>query len=119
MSDPFFKTTPDEPRVWTQEEVRDQFLEHVRHMVRYWGGHDGSNVEADHPKDECLSGLAFSILAAIDGSSMAIPGFKMTPHFAPEDPEFLREEGSNWYPDDVDIAGSLHELFYAQKEAGK
>jgi hypothetical protein len=108
---PGFKRTPDGPRAWTQDEVRDQFVAHVQGLVRYWGGHDGSNVDPDSPKDECLSGLAFSILATIDGSSIDVPGFTMTPSFAPEDPEYLRENGANWYTDDVDIAGALHDCF--------
>jgi hypothetical protein len=107
--------TTDGPRAWTTEETRSRFLAHVWHLVRYWGGHDGSNVEADRPKDRCLEGLAFSLLAAIDGSAMALPGFTLMPAPDESDEEYLKENGANWYPDDIDIAGGLHELFYPHK----
>jgi hypothetical protein len=33
-----------EPRAYTEDEVRQEFLGHVRMMARYWAGLDGSNV---------------------------------------------------------------------------
>lgn len=107
--------TPDSPRAWTEEEIRSRFLAHVWHLIRYWGGHDGSNVEEDRPKDECLEGLAFSLLAAIDGSAMALPGFTLMPAPDESDEEYMKENGANWYPDDVDIAGGLHSFLYGCK----
>jgi hypothetical protein len=104
MDYPVFKQTPDGPRAWTQEEVRDEFIDHVNVLIQYWSDHDGS-------LKECLSGLVFSILTALDGESLAVPAFKVIPVSDPEDAEFLREEGSNWYPEDVDIAGALHDVF--------
>lgn len=111
--------TPDGPRAWMQEEIRSRFLAHVWSLVRYWGGHDGSNVEKDRPKDECLEGLAFSLLSAIDGSAMALTAFSLMPIPDESDEQFMKENGANWYPNDVDIAGGLHELFYSHPHARK
>jgi hypothetical protein len=98
------------PRQLTDDEVREEFLEHVRVMVRYWAKESRvTDVE------EKLSGLAHSILSAIDGSAAAIPGFALVPRPHPDDKEYNRKNGENWYPEphlEHDIAGSLHELFY-------
>lgn len=108
--------TPDGPRAWTEEEVRVRFLEHVWRLIRWWGGHDGSNVE-DQSTDERLEGLAFSLLAVIDGSAMMLPGFSLTPVTDESDEQYMKDNGANWYPSDVDVAGSLHELFHSYKPA--
>lgn len=102
-------------REMTTDEVREQFLLHVCNMVRYWRDVDGG-VE---PKtvEERLSGLAFSILSAIDGSAMALPGFILAPSPHDEDRQFaIDEKLDTYYPQSpevsTDIAGSLHELFH-------
>lgn len=99
-------------RAYTEEEIRDQFLRHVRTLSRYWAGLDGSNVEEDRSTEDRLDGLAFSILAAIDGSSTWLPGFKLIPNPHPDDKAYHKERDENYYPDDVDIAGGLHELWH-------
>ena len=95
------------PRAMTEEEVRNAFLEQVRAMVRYWA----SNSVDDKSVERRLDGLAFSILVILDGGS-ALPGFTVTPNPHESDKSFHIAEGENWWPDDCDIAGSLHERFY-------
>lgn len=107
------------PRAYTSEEVRDQLIAHVWGIVRYWGGHGGSNVPKDRDKDDCLEGVAFSILAALDGSSMAVPGFQLSPDPHPDDEEYLRSQGENWYDPETVIEDQLHEHFYRQKPEGE
>lgn len=99
------------PRVWTEDEVRDKFLQHVAVMTRYWERE--SRVTTAREK---LEGLAFSILAALDGSSAAIPGFVVAPAPHKDDRAFHIGEGENYYPKapkvECDIAGGLHELIH-------
>lgn len=99
-----------EPRQYTDEEVRDRFLDHLAHAVRYWLNE--SRVSDTEAK---MTGLVHSILATIDGSAAGLPGFILAPSPHPDDEEFHRREGENWYPRveaEHDIAGGLHEHWY-------
>lgn len=93
-----------ESRAFTEEEVRERFLAHVRTMAKYWDG-----VPNQTPSDK-LDGLAFSIMVLLDGGT-GLPGFKVIPDPHPDDKAYHQREGENWYPDDVDIAGCLHDLY--------
>lgn len=96
----------EEPRALTADECRDRFIEHVWSLVRY------CESETRHPDvREKLELLAFSILAAIDGAGN-IPAFDLIPSPHVSDAEFHRSRGENWWPEGVDIAGALHELFH-------
>lgn len=106
-----------DPREWTQAEVEEQFLDHVAVMIAYWNSEGNSNVPADSTSRHRLEGLTHSLLAAIDGCSMALPGFTLAPSPHPEDRAFHIAEGENYYPEGpeaaCDISGGLHELLYA------
>ena len=96
----------------SEDEIRNEFLSHVRHLVKYWGNLKDKNCE------EKLSGLAFSILSAIDGSSVNLCGFILAPCPHEDDKQYHIDKGDDYYPQNhesnvkCDIAGSLHELFY-------
>lgn len=95
------------PRAYVVEEVRTRFLDHVRGIVTYWEN------EARAPTTrEKLEGVAFSILVALDGGSMGVPKFKVIPDPHPSDRQYHIDEGENYFPDDCDIAGGLHEEFH-------
>jgi hypothetical protein len=96
-----------EPRAYTEEEVRSKFLDHVRLLVSYWDGQPTTSRNK-------LDGLAFSIMTTLDGGS-GLPGFIVTPNPHVDDKEFNRAEGNNWYPDDCDIAGCLHDQYYKKE----
>lgn len=110
--------TKDKPREWTEDEIRERLLRHVWDMVEYWADRPGKPIE------ERLSGLAFSILAALDGCAMAIPAFIVAPCPHESDKDFNRSNGDNWYPENhkakvkADIGGSLHELFHKFEPKG-
>lgn len=102
------------PRQKTEDEVRNEFLNHVRHLVGYWHDVDDRNTI------DKLNGLAFSILVAIDGESI-LPGFILAPCPHKNDKKFDISEDRNYYPENhkskvkCDIAGSLHDQFYKKK----
>lgn len=104
----------------TREEVRDEFMDHVRMLVDYWAEttpHDGRQYLC---RDR-ISGFAHSLLTTIDGCSAGVPGFILAPAPHPEDKKYHQEEGSDWYPENhesdvkCDIGGGLHELLYTRE----
>lgn len=103
-----------EAREYTAEEVRELFLRHVWTMIDYW-------EKQPQERRSVVEGIAFSILAALDGASIEIPGFKVIPEPHEDDKEYSRAQGENWFPfynatEPCDIGGSLHDMFYPVKE---
>ena len=94
------------PREYTIEECREKFLTHVAVMADYWAKLPGLSVEA-----RC-EGVAFSLLVALDGGTMALPLFVVTPGPHPDDKEYHFRRGEDWWPSEGDIAGTLHESFH-------
>lgn len=103
------------PHEFTKGEIREQFIGHIRAMVDYW------EKEPRNPTArEKLEGLAFSILVAIDGSAMALPGWILAPCPHPSDKKYHQDKGECWYPDNEvaekvvkgDIAGGLHDNLF-------
>lgn len=99
-------------RELTEDEVRDQFLDHVRYLVEYW-----SEVK-DRTTKEKLDGLAFSILSAIDGCNSSLPSFILAPLPHEDDKEFRINNNEDYFPENhesevkCDIGGYLHEKYY-------
>lgn len=105
-----------EPRPVPAEELRDQFLAHVRAMVAYWA----TIPQSARPSDimSRCEGVAFSILTAIDGCSMGLPAFDLVARPHEDDKEYLRAEGSDWIEDGTVITDtSLHEILFKPGEA--
>ena len=103
------------PRVLTQEEVRDLSLKHCRQTADYWVTlPNNSNNHQDEIRRR-VEGAIFSILVALDGDAMALPGFKVIPDPHQDDKDYCKDRGMNWLPNDVDIAGALHSTFYNRK----
>ena len=104
--------TQEEPRAYTAEEMRAQFLSVVRGYVDYWENLPGKSVH------ERLEGLAFSILVVLDGEAVDFPGCDVIPRTHPDDKEWHIERGENWFPEGVDICnGEFHsEFLNPQKE---
>lgn len=101
---------PTTPRQFTEQEVRKQFLDHIHYLVDYW------NVADRETTKEKLNGLAFSILACLDGES-EFPGFIVAPTPHEDDKQYHIDNNENYYPEnnvdvECDIAGSLHDEFY-------
>jgi hypothetical protein len=119
----------DEPREYTNDEVREMFLEQCKACVRYWRSTEipsdiiKSNIERG--VDEItyrMEGVLFSLLVLLDGGS-GMPGFIVCPSPHHSDKEYCKEEGEDWFPqapddpqiDHTDIAGGLHEHLHQAK----
>lgn len=102
-------------RAYTEEEVREQFLAHLRFMTRYWATIPEIHTATGQTLtvlDRC-EGVAHSMLTAIDGLSMGLPAFKLTVNPHPDDKKFHQDEGSNWYEPGTEITTEyLNDLFY-------
>lgn len=99
-------TDDNTPRAYTAEETRDMLLKKIHGLVDYW--HKETRVTDTREK---LSGLAFSILSALDGGSLDIPGFIVMTNPHPTDKEYAKECGRNWFPEGADL-GVLHEFYH-------
>ncbi len=107
-----------EPREYTEDEVRQQFLEHVWHNLEYWLHEERAATTRDK-----MEGLVHSIFCVLDGCSMGLPGFIVAPCPHEDDEEFNRANGESWFPSNYpldeqiksDIGGCLHELWYQAK----
>ncbi len=101
-----------EARAWTAEEVKEQFLDHLRGLVPYWAKVEGRTVE------EKLSGLLHSVLCIFDGVTADLPSMNISlaPH--EDDKAFCIDEGENWYESDMvfNDGGYLHEEWYKQPQ---
>ncbi len=91
----------------TPEEARDRFLASVADAVQYW-----LNEQRRPSAKEKLEGLAFSILVMIDGGHGSLPSFKLIPNPHPTDKSYCQENGEDWWPNNCDIGGGLHELIH-------
>jgi hypothetical protein len=108
------KNIKNKAREYTSDEIREQFLDHIRGLIDYWS--DESRAKNDKDK---LSGLAHSILSTIDGGSVNLPGFILAPCPHETDKQWYIDNGKNYYPENKEtnsnIAGVLHEQLFIKK----
>jgi len=109
------RRSTDKPRQLTTEEVRERLLRHLWSLVDYWETlPDPCCCNGESVTRARISGFMHSALAALDGCSMELPAFqiKCIPH--PDDKEYLRDGGENWFPpeDEAEDIGPLHEFIF-------
>lgn len=104
--DPATANPKEPPRAFTKEEVRLKFLKHLRAIAMHW-------AQSGSSKEDATDGLVFSILATIDGSSMALPGMCISVEPHPDDEEFCKGEGENWFEQGMvfNDDACLHEMW--------
>jgi len=99
------------PKKISAKKARTRFLSHIKMLVKYWANVDGINVE------EKLDGLAFSILATIDGSSIELPAMDLVLRPHESDKDYCKSNGENWFEDGQVINGcELHYEFCNMKK---
>jgi len=77
-------------RAKTKVEIKEEFMSHMRSIAKYWAG-----LPDKTPHERC-DGVAFSILAMIDGCSF-FPALDIAVHPHPDDMEYHKKNGENWY----------------------
>jgi hypothetical protein len=92
-----------EPRAYTDEEVRQQFLEQVYEIKEFW---EKESVSNDTIKGR-LEGCVFSILALLDGSNIGFPAVSLIAMPHPDDEEFHKSKGENWIAEGTLIGGDV------------
>lgn len=100
----------------TPEEVREEFIDYLRAMVRYWATLPRDAIRDSSPGQSDvygrLDGLVFSILNVFDGSTAALPAFDIVCRPHPEDKAFMIANEEDWYPDGAVINDChLHEMW--------
>ena len=90
-------------RAYTKKEARKKFLDGIHEIVDYW-----VNEARDRTVEGKINGAVFSILAMIDGSNIDIPAFDIAINSHPDDKEFYKKEGSNWFEDGMIINDDCH-----------
>lgn len=109
----------------TTEEIREQFIRHLHHLVDYWANLPEDCREGRDPASWRIDGVVFSVLSALDGCTMGFPGFIVAPIPHVDAKEYNISEGNDYYPEnssiDVkgDIGGALHEYFSMSNQEEK
>ena len=96
----------NQPREYTKDEIRRSYLDAISNELDFWL-HQSSRVDTKGK----MEGLVFSILTILDGESQ-LPGCKVTVNSHAGDERYHKEQDENWFPNDVDIAGELHHMWY-------
>lgn len=93
-------------RAYTYEEMRKMFLDNVAGIVKYW-------ETVEFPGGSREGGVAFSILTLLDGCG-GTPGFDLIPSPHPEDEDYCKSIGENfWVPKNLSDGG-LHEQYCSE-----
>ena len=104
----------EKPHELDEVETADLFLREVCGNIFYW-----QRLE-DKTEKEKLQGLAFSIMAMLDGTQVGLPQFIVAPNPHPDDRRFHIEAGANWFAENFEaedkansnVGGMLHERFH-------
>lgn len=111
-------------RAYTEEEVRDMFLNHLHGLVKYWAELKRNQAVFPGPEytiEERLDGLVFSLLNIFDGTNgfWCAIDLRLVPH--PDDRLFNKSEGRMWFAPGMPLSRnvSLHDLWYDNPETAK
>lgn len=98
-------------RAYTVEEARMIFLREVKTITRYWESLEGKS------RQEVAEGVAFSILALLDGATMdfCAVALLLKPH--PDDTAYQQAHGEKWFEPGQNIAGALHAFWHTVEDA--
>lgn len=106
MKKPVFRTedrakaeSGEGPREFTEDEMRERFLGQLRTYVHYWATVKDPYCKVGETDIHArLSGLAFSFLNILDGTTDGLPSLEVVPHPHESDKQFHIDEGENYWP---------------------
>lgn len=105
-----------DPRAYTKQEIIDMLMDNFRSIADYWATVQlGPEHEIKTPEEDIkyrCEGVVFTMLSTLDGSSMNIPGIDLVICSTPEDVEYYKESGENWFEPEMRINTALHEHFH-------
>lgn len=99
-----------DPRPYTPEEMRNEFIKIVQTIVNYWA----YKACCENDLAKCR-GVAFSILSLLDGNNVYFPGTEITIRPHPQDAEYNKKMGNNWVEDGTILPQPLHEFYYTER----
>lgn len=107
---------PDHARQLTPAECRSRLYQHLGGLLVYWRDLQENQLLAGNPDGdithERLTGLLFSILAAIDGSALSLPQFHLRPVVTMEDEEFAIANRQVYWPRaPINVGVEMHAEF--------
>lgn len=88
----------------TRDEARYLLLKHLAGLVDYWEKESRAETVRER-----MEGLLFSVLAALDGSAVGLPGYKIIP--IADDNQWLKDNGVDYYAAE-DIGSGMHSEIY-------
>ena len=100
---------------YTNEEIRIQFINHLKMLVDYW---DSLPNKSSKQK---LEGFLHSTLVTIDGGCGGMCGFQLIPSVHPSDKEYCIKNNKDYYPCpkqskyDIREDCEMHDLLYTSK----
>ena len=96
------------PRKYTEEEVRDTLMRRIKSCAKEWASYP------DKTPQEIADGVAFSILAILDGCSTGCPGFYLYAAVHEDDEKYHKDRGENWIEPETSLASfHLHDHYHA------
>lgn len=114
-----------QPKEITRDEARYLLMKHLSGLVDYWADEDGRHgiAERNPTVADRLEGLLHSVLVALDGSAMGLPGYMIVPNPHPDDKPYAQRQGYDWEPPVpeklaerlCDVGGGLHEELFAYR----
>lgn len=97
------------PRAITADELRDQLLDQMRHMAKYWAE---VNSEDHATVQSKIEGFGHSVLAMLDGCTPGLPAFDLVAKPHEDDKQYCIENGEAWVEDETRISDMLHEHWH-------
>lgn len=97
----------DQPREYTAKECQRMLFEHLVMTIFEWSK---STIPSStlKPGDETIAkmeNLVFSIFCIFDGVSSGSPPWLLVPDSSPENQDFAKDTGDNWWPCNEEAAG--------------
>jgi hypothetical protein len=96
-------------RAFTKEEVRQEFLNHIKGLGKYWLR---VQKQENYDTKRTIEGFLFSVYGLFDGINGSMPAFDIVVKPHPDDKQFKIDEEENYYEDGMCINDDchLHEL---------